>query len=144
MIGARQIANIFDDSDNDDDPVAVNTDHAPVDNRVNHVSVRQSPYMNIFHGHQVVRITVDSGDTGNMIRSSTATRLVTISKSSQSAHQADGSSPLHTVGETRLSLTRDGKSFTFEWLVVENLDVEVLAGTPFMERNDITVLPATH
>lgn len=27
----------------------------------------------------------------------------------------------------------------FEGLVVENLEVDVLAGTPFMETNDITV-----
>ena len=32
--------------------------------------------------------------------------------------------------------------FQFDRLVVENLDVEVLAGTPFMEANDITVHPA--
>lgn len=29
----------------------------------------------------------------------------------------------------------------FEGLVVENLDVDVLAGTPFMEANDIAVRP---
>lgn len=32
--------------------------------------------------------------------------------------------------------------FQFEGLVVENLDVEVLDGTPFMEVNDIAVRPA--
>ena len=32
--------------------------------------------------------------------------------------------------------------FQYEGMVVENLDVEVLAGTPFMEANDITVRPA--
>lgn len=64
--------------------------------------------------------------------------------SSQSIHQADGSSPLHVVGETCLSFTREDRIFTFEGLVVENLDVDVLAGTPFMESNDIAVRPAKH
>ena len=62
--------------------------------------------------------------------------------SSQSVHQADGSSPLHVVGETCFPFTHKGHTFTFEGLVIENLDVDVLAGTPFMESNDIAVRPA--
>jgi hypothetical protein len=57
----------------------------------------------------------------------------------QSVHQADGSCPLRVVGETRLSFHRDGKEFIFEGLVIENLDVDVLASTPFMETNDVAV-----
>ena len=67
-----------------------------------------------------------------------------IHKSTQSAHQADGSSPLSVVGETSLKFTRDGHEFLFEGLVVETLDVDVLAGIPFMEVNDITIRPAKH
>ena len=37
---------------------------------------------------------------------------------------------------------RGEKSFSFDGLIVENLDVEILAGTPFMESNDIAVRPA--
>ena len=78
-----------------------------------------------------------------MIRHSIVTRLgCQVTPSSQSAHQADGSSPLKVVGETRLSFTRDNREFSFEGLVVENLDVDILAGTPFMEANDISVRPA--
>ncbi|XP_070548521.1 uncharacterized protein [Ptychodera flava] len=78
-----------------------------------------------------------------MMRLSSARQLnVPIKASSQSAHQADGSSPLKVVGETRFTLTRDSISFVFEGLVVENLDVDILAGTPFMELNDISVRPA--
>ena len=32
--------------------------------------------------------------------------------------------------------------FQFEGLVVDNLDVDILAGRPFMETNDVTVRPA--
>ena len=78
-----------------------------------------------------------------MIRHTVVQRLgCRVTPSSQSVHQADGSSPLQMVGETRLSFTREDRIFTFEGLVVENLDVDVLAGTPFMETNDIAVRPA--
>ena len=78
-----------------------------------------------------------------MIRASTAKKInAVVSTSSQSAHQADGSSPLVVIGETRFQLTRDNISFHFEGLVVENLDVEVLAGIPFMTHNDISIRPS--
>ena len=62
---------------------------------------------------------------------------VKICPSSQSAHQADGSAPLTVVGETTPSFVLDDHEFLFDGLVVGNLDVEVLAGILFMERNDI-------
>ena len=104
------------------------------------MQTRQSPYIDAFHAHHPVRITLDSGATGNMIRHSLVRRLGGhLSPSSQSAHQADRCSPLKAVGETRLSFTRANREFSFEGLVVENLDVDVLAGTPFMETNDISI-----
>ena len=97
----------------------------------------------MFYAHHPVRVTIDSGATGNMIRHTVIQRLgCQVAPSSQSVHQADGSSPLHVVGETRFPFTRGGHTFIFEGLVVENLDVDVLAGTPFMESNDIAVRPA--
>ena len=78
-----------------------------------------------------------------MIRPSTAERLgIKLHKSSQSASQADGTSPLVVVGEVKVVLTYDNIPHQFEGLVIENLDVEILAGTPFMECNDITIRPA--
>lgn len=44
--------------------------------------------------------------------------------SSQSVHQADGSSPFHIVAETHLSYSHRGSEFNFEGLVAENLDVD--------------------
>ena len=49
---------------------------------------------------------------------------------------------MKVLGETRLSLNRGSHSFQFEGLVEENLDVDVLVATPFMEANDITIRPA--
>ena len=95
--------------------------------------------MDVFHAHRVVCVTIDSRATGNMIRHSTA---ITIIPSAQCVQQADGSSQLQVVGEIRTTFTRDSTDLTFEGLVVEDLDVEVLAGTPFMEANDVAVRPA--
>ena len=107
------------------------------------IQTRQSPYLDMFYAHHPVRVTIDSGATGNMIRHTVIQRLgCQVAPSSQSIHQADGSSPLHVVGETRFPFIRGGHTFIFEGLVVENLDVDVLAGTPFMESNDIAVRPA--
>ena len=61
--------------------------------------------------------------------------------SRQSAHHADGCSPLSVVGETRFHLSRDGHTFYFKGLIIEDLDVEILAGIPFMTSNDITIRP---
>ena len=66
----------------------------------------------------------------------------TVSKSSQKAYQADGHSSLAVVGETTLSLSRGDHVLTLRALIVNDLDVDVLAGTPFMSSNDVSVRPA--
>ena len=76
-------------------------------------------------------------------RHSTAKHLgCPIISSAQSIQQADGSSQLQVFGEIWTSFTRNNTVFTFEGLVVEDLDVEVLARTPFMEANKVAVRPA--
>lgn len=149
ILKARQIAHIMDNSPDDEPPVVnedeenCGTDHDTDTPSAFRVRTRQSPYLDTFCGHHTVRITIDTGATGNMISASTAKRLgATVKESSQSAHQADGSSPLTVTGETRLTLSRDGRQFQFEALVIENLDVAALGGTPFMESNDLAVRPA--
>ena len=76
-----------------------------------------------------------------MIKSSLARSIgAPITKSSQQALQADGLTPLAAVGETRLTLYAD-KNLALDALVVDDLDVHVLAGTPFLITNDISVCP---
>ena len=71
-----------------------------------------------------VAIMTTSGATGNMIRHFTAKHLGRqIISSAQSVQQADGSSQLQVDGEIRTSFTRDNTDFTFEELVVVDLDV---------------------
>ena len=75
-----------------------------------------------------------------MIRHSTAKHLLCpIISSAQSVQQADCSSQLQVVGEIRTTFTQNNTDFTLKGLVVEDLNVKVLAGTPIMETNDIAV-----
>lgn len=62
-----------------------------------------------------------------------------LASSSQSVDQAEGLSLRQIIRETRLTFTRNQRDFTFEGPVVENLNVDVFAGTPFMEENNVAV-----
>ena len=107
------------------------------------VQTQPSPYVPVFCDEHPLRVTLDTGAEVNLIRSSAAARAgAQITKSSQAAYQADGLSPLCVVGETTLSLSRGQHVLTLQALVVDRLDVDVLAGTPFMATNDVHVRPA--
>ena len=140
MAKIRQVTDILDEVDEGDDENYDGNDDLPVNpTAAQRIDVRQSPYLDTFHNHHAVRVVIDS----NMIRHDTALRLGSkIKHSSQSAHQADGSSPLTIVGETTISLARKNNTFQFCGLVVQHLHVEMLAGTSFMEIIDITIRPA--
>ena len=63
-----------------------------------------------------------------------------IVKTSQQALQALGLTPIVVVGETYLTHSQADKRLTLHALVVEDLDVDVLVGTPFIS-NDILFRP---
>ena len=78
-----------------------------------------------------------------MIKASVAQHIGTvITKSNQSALQANGITPLAIVGETRIVLSRDILNLVLCACVVNDLDVDILVGIPFMALNDISLRPA--
>ena len=110
--------------------------------RIYRVNVRSSPRFNTFYGHNPVAITIDTGAETNLIRESVARGLnCPLLPSSQVAFQADGQTPLNVIGETHVTFTRDDLELSFSGLVVDALDVDILAGVPFMEENDVSVRP---
>ena len=112
----------------------------PKAHRVNIVS---SPVLNVFYGRHPVRLTLDTGATANMVRSSFASHIgVPISPASQMARQADGVTPLNVTGEVHIDLVRGNRTFRLDAFVVEHLDVDILAGNPFLVDNDIATRPA--
>ena len=107
------------------------------------VQPEPSPFLPVHCGSVPLRLTLDSGAEINLIRDTVAVLVgAPISKTTQNAFQADGDSKLHVIGETTLILHRGSLEMTLQALVVRDLDVEVLAGTPFMSRNDVSVRPA--
>ena len=107
------------------------------------VQPHPSPYLPVYCGVNPLRVTLDTGAEVNLIHASVAAATdCPVSKSNQKAYQADGHSPLAVVGETTLSLSRGDHVLTLQALVVNDLDVDVLAGTPFMSTNDVSVRPA--
>ena len=128
--------------DDDDSPLAERS--MPVLPTANHrVDVKRSPQFKAFFRHDPVTLTLDTGAETNLIKHSLAHFLsVKIRKSAQTARQVDGVTQLNIVLETSFTVSRDGIDLLLEALVVSDIDVEILAGTPFMIANDISVRPA--
>ena len=109
---------------------------------VRRVNVRSSPLFRTFYRHNPLAVTMDTGAETNLIWEQTARAIeCPLYPSTQVAFQADGKTPLNVKGETHFTLTRDDLEFSFSGLVVDDLDVDILAGVPFMEENDISVRP---
>ena len=107
------------------------------------MSIVQSPVLNTFYHEHPVQLTLDTGATSNMVCASSAQLYgFSITLASQMARQADGVTPMDVIGEVHCSLTRGQWTFELDALVVHQLDVDILAGKPFMVRNDIGVCPA--
>ncbi|CAC5403176.1 unnamed protein product [Mytilus coruscus] len=116
------------------------------------VSTKQSPYFKAFYKHFPLELTLDTGAEVSMMKASPADNIgvkikksnhsadyigIKIKKSNHSALQADGVTPLNIVSECHFTLSRDGIELQLEALVVNDLDVDILAGIPFMSSNDI-------
>ena len=120
----------------------MNTHYLPQNARSHVALVLKSPYFEAFCKHYPVQLTLDTGAETSMMKSSLTRSIgAPITKSSQQALQADGLTPLAVVGETRLILSRADKHLALDALVVDDLDVDVLAGTPFLIANEISVCP---
>ena len=95
------------------------------------VSTKQSPHFKAFYKHHPLRFTLDTGAETSMIKSSVARSIgAPIKQSSQQALEADGLTPLAVASETHLILSRADKQLALDALVVDDLDVDILAGTP--------------
>ena len=107
------------------------------------VSTKRSPTLKVFHKHHAITLTLDTGAELNMIKTSVAKTIgAHIKSTDQNARQADGLTPLKIAGETHVTLVRGKNVFQLDALVVDNLDVDILAGVTFMSSNDISTRPA--
>ena len=82
-----------------------------------------------------IKVVLDTGSETNMTRSSVAHSIdARVLKSSETAVQADGMTPMTISGEVRLNLTHGESVFFLEALVVEDLDVDILAGVTLLAQ----------
>ncbi len=142
-----RLTGVDDEDDDNDDYSGFEedfTDNAMLDQpSANRVRVIQSPFLNMFYFDQPVHVTLDTGATTNMVKASFAKSLnLPLITASQVARQADGVTNLDVVGEVHFNLTRGDRSYAFHGLAVDKLDVNVLAGNPFLATNDIGTRPA--
>ena len=78
-----------------------------------------------------------------MVRASAAHRIgIPIKTATHLADQADGETPMYVVGECHIYVTRGKHVFQLFALVVNKLDVDILAGNAFLAVNDVAVRPA--
>ena len=97
------------------------------------VCTKRSPHLKVFYHHHAQQLTIDTSAEISMIKALVARQVgAIIHKTRQTALQADGITPLTVVGEVHFNVNRD------HW----KLDVDILAGTPFMALNDISVRPS--
>ena len=134
------------DSDNNDTPFSHENIPGPSTDSHSHrvistsrrVSTKQSPHMKVFYKQFPLQIILDSGAEISMIKTSVANYIgAPIRKTNQKALQADGVTPLSIAGETHIVLTRNNVDLKLEALVVNDLDIDILAGIPFLTINDI-------
>ena len=106
------------------------------------VQICKSPTLTMQYMQFSVPVMLDSGGETNMIKEAVLWRMGgSLLPTKQSALQADGIT-LKVKGETSFEMRFDEKRFKFTGLVVEDLDVDILAGQPFMMDNDIALRPA--
>ena len=110
---------------------------------LNRVSTCASPVLPLYHKGLLCNLTLDSGATLNVMRGSKARQLgLKIRPTTLSARMADGRTPLRVEGETELDFELNGKVYHMSALVADFTDADILAGTPFMTSNDISIRPA--
>ncbi len=109
------------------------------------VSTKCTPHLKVFYNHHALQLTLDTGAETSMIKAFIAKQIgATILKTKQTALQADGITPLTVTGGVHLKLHRNHFKLQLDALVVKELDVDILAGTPFMAINNISVRPSRH
>ena len=107
------------------------------------ISTKQSPQIKVFCKHFPLQLILDSGAEISMTKTSVGNYIsAPIQKTNQKALQADGVTPLSITGETHIVLSRNNVALKLEALVVNDLDIDILAGILFMTTNDISLRPS--
>ena len=109
------------------------------------ISTKHSPQMKVFCKYCPLQLILDTGAEISMIKTSVAVGIgATIKENNENALQADGVIPLSIAGETQLLFFRNNVDLKLEALVVNYLDIDILAGRSSMTANDISLRPSNN
>lgn len=108
------------------------------------VTTRKSPRLQCFFGHIPISLCLDSGAESNMVSLRSCKQMgIRPSSTKQGATQADQKTSMNVVGEIGgIEIHRGSHVFELDALVIKDDIGDILAGEPFLERNDIAIRPA--
>ena len=107
------------------------------------VDVKSSPYLMVQYGKHSVKLTIDSGAEGDVMKEECALKIgAKILPSSAGATLGNGETSLNIVGEVHLVFRIGNITMEFHGLVARDLADDVLAGVPFMDLNDVYARPS--
>lgn len=114
----------------------------PMEHVLNLVKGDASPVLELQSNNQPCMVTLDTGAPCNLIKTTKAKQLnATIKPTAQKVRMADGLTYLDVIGETEITLYRNNKPYHLPAIVCNDTDTEILAGVPFMKRNDVGIRP---
>ena len=145
----------YEDMENNGDPNVSDNRNRRVDTSDNNlfidtpvhrrVTTCKSPRMRCFFTHIPLTLCIDTGAESNLIQEKTVILMgLSLSPTTQGANQADMKTPLSVVGEiTEVKINKGSHVFMLDALVVrDEIGDDIVAGEPFLFRNDIAVRPA--
>ena len=113
-----------------------------VEHILNRVNIDASPILTLNVNDEECEATLDTGATCNILSESKAKKIhAKIRHTTQKVRMADGKTNLQVVGETDVTLYRNQKPFLLSAIVCRQTDTDILAGMPFLKRNDIAIRP---
>ena len=108
------------------------------------VTTRKSPRLQCFYGHIPISLCLDSGAESNMISLRSCNQMgIRPSRTNQGAKQADQKTSMNVIGEIGgVEIHRGSHVFELDALVIKDDIGDILAGEPFLEKNDVAIRPA--
>ena len=119
------------------------SDDTPMDGviRISKVDIEKSPVLSVTCGDQTVHLVIDTGAEANLMnhRKAKSLKVLSLKESKQKLVQADGDTPLEVLGEIHAIFEKGDHELNFNGLLVKDLASDVIAGAPFLAKNDIFV-----
>ena len=109
------------------------------DTTVSKVQCDVSPYLHVFYKHMPFVLVVDSGANSSMVARSFLKKVGIAFKPTLNSARTVDRRPIGVLVEVKFSVHFGELELPLTALVMENLDCDILGGTPFCKENDVSV-----